>query len=120
MTLRPRREPLLVRTRARFSCVGDGLCCSDIHACALVKHRQLTRHGPLFLLGESTKWRTLSGAFPMRRLSLAPQKHWVSICAGAVAVAHGATVHINKDSVRIANPARNLGRIALRRITPGS
>jgi hypothetical protein len=32
MTLHPRREPLLVRTGARFSCAGDGLCCSDIHA----------------------------------------------------------------------------------------
>jgi len=32
MTLRPRREPLLVRTGARFTCEGDGLCCSDIHA----------------------------------------------------------------------------------------
>jgi hypothetical protein len=27
-----RREPLLVRPGARFDCVGDGLCCSDIHA----------------------------------------------------------------------------------------
>lgn len=32
MTSGPRREPLLLRTGARFSCVGDGLCCSDIHA----------------------------------------------------------------------------------------
>lgn len=32
MTLRPRREPLLLRPGARFSCFGDGLCCSDIHA----------------------------------------------------------------------------------------
>ena len=32
MTLRSRREPLLVRTGARFTCEGDGLCCSDIHA----------------------------------------------------------------------------------------
>lgn len=32
MTLRPRREPMLVRTGARFSCEGDGLCCSDVHA----------------------------------------------------------------------------------------
>ena len=27
-----KREPLLVRPGARFDCVGDGLCCSDIHA----------------------------------------------------------------------------------------
>ncbi len=32
MTVPARREPLLVRPRARFGCVGDGLCCSDIHA----------------------------------------------------------------------------------------
>ena len=32
MTVLARREPLLVRPRARFGCVGDGLCCSDIHA----------------------------------------------------------------------------------------
>ncbi len=32
MTVRARREPLLVRAGARFDCVGDGLCCSDIHA----------------------------------------------------------------------------------------
>lgn len=32
MTVRARREPLLVRHGARFDCVGDGLCCSDIHA----------------------------------------------------------------------------------------
>ncbi|MGB5812780.1 MAG: hypothetical protein WBG86_19755 [Polyangiales bacterium] len=32
MSLRPRREPLLVRPGACFSCEGDGLCCSDIHA----------------------------------------------------------------------------------------
>jgi len=32
MTVLARREPLLVRPRARFDCVGDGLCCSDIHA----------------------------------------------------------------------------------------
>ncbi len=32
MTLRPIREPLLVRAGARFSCEGDGLCCSDVHA----------------------------------------------------------------------------------------
>lgn len=32
MTVRARREPLLVRPGARFDCVGDGLCCSDIHA----------------------------------------------------------------------------------------
>ena len=29
---RARREPLLIRPGARFECVGDGLCCSDIHA----------------------------------------------------------------------------------------
>ena len=32
MTTLARREPLLVREGARFDCVGDGLCCSDIHA----------------------------------------------------------------------------------------
>lgn len=32
MTRLARREPLLVRLGARFDCVGDGLCCSDIHA----------------------------------------------------------------------------------------
>jgi len=32
MTVLARREPLLVRHGARFDCVGDGLCCSDIHA----------------------------------------------------------------------------------------
>ena len=32
MTVHAKREPLLVRTGARFDCVGDGLCCSDIHA----------------------------------------------------------------------------------------
>lgn len=32
MTVHARREPLLVRPGARFECVGDGLCCSDIHA----------------------------------------------------------------------------------------
>ena len=32
MTVLARREPLLVRTGARFDCSGDGLCCSDIHA----------------------------------------------------------------------------------------
>lgn len=32
MTIHARREPLLVRVGARFECVGDGLCCSDIHA----------------------------------------------------------------------------------------
>lgn len=32
MTALARREPLLVRPGARFDCVGDGLCCSDIHA----------------------------------------------------------------------------------------
>jgi hypothetical protein len=32
MTVMARREPLLVRPGARFDCVGDGLCCSDIHA----------------------------------------------------------------------------------------
>jgi hypothetical protein len=32
MSMRARREPLLVRPGARFECVGDGLCCSDIHA----------------------------------------------------------------------------------------
>ncbi len=32
MTVYARREPLLVRPGARFDCVGDGLCCSDIHA----------------------------------------------------------------------------------------
>jgi hypothetical protein len=32
VTVRARREPLLVRRGARFDCVGDGLCCSDIHA----------------------------------------------------------------------------------------
>lgn len=32
MTAHARREPLLVRAGARFDCVGDGLCCSDIHA----------------------------------------------------------------------------------------
>lgn len=31
MTVLARREPLLVRPGARFECVGDGLCCSDIH-----------------------------------------------------------------------------------------
>ncbi|MDH3199695.1 MAG: hypothetical protein OEM15_02265 [Myxococcales bacterium] len=30
--LRPKREPMLLRTGARFSCEGDGLCCSDVHA----------------------------------------------------------------------------------------
>jgi len=32
MIVHARREPLLVRAGARFDCVGDGLCCSDIHA----------------------------------------------------------------------------------------
>jgi len=32
MKVYARREPLLVRPGARFDCVGDGLCCSDIHA----------------------------------------------------------------------------------------
>lgn len=32
MTAHARREPLLIRPGARFECVGDGLCCSDIHA----------------------------------------------------------------------------------------
>lgn len=32
MTVKAKREPLLVRRGARFDCVGDGLCCSDIHA----------------------------------------------------------------------------------------
>ena len=32
MSTKPRREPLLIRPGARFDCVGDGLCCSDIHA----------------------------------------------------------------------------------------
>jgi hypothetical protein len=32
MTVLARREPLLARPGARFDCVGDGLCCSDIHA----------------------------------------------------------------------------------------
>ncbi len=32
MTLRPRCEPMLARPGARFSCEGDGLCCSDVHA----------------------------------------------------------------------------------------
>jgi hypothetical protein len=32
MTNKARREPLLIRPGARFDCVGDGLCCSDIHA----------------------------------------------------------------------------------------
>lgn len=32
MKVLARREPLLVRPGARFDCVGDGLCCSDIHA----------------------------------------------------------------------------------------
>lgn len=32
MSIKARREPLLIRPGARFDCVGDGLCCSDIHA----------------------------------------------------------------------------------------
>jgi Fe-S-cluster containining protein len=32
VTVKARREPLLVRPGARFDCAGDGLCCSDIHA----------------------------------------------------------------------------------------
>jgi len=32
MKVLARREPLLIRPGARFDCVGDGLCCSDIHA----------------------------------------------------------------------------------------
>lgn len=32
MSVPARREPLLIRPGARFDCVGDGLCCSDIHA----------------------------------------------------------------------------------------
>lgn len=32
MKVLAKREPLLVRPGARFDCVGDGLCCSDIHA----------------------------------------------------------------------------------------
>ncbi|MDH3726696.1 MAG: hypothetical protein OER77_04120 [Myxococcales bacterium] len=32
MTPGPRPEPMLVRNGARFSCEGDGLCCSDVHA----------------------------------------------------------------------------------------
>jgi len=32
VTVLARREPLLIRPGARFDCVGDGLCCSDIHA----------------------------------------------------------------------------------------
>ena len=32
MKVLARREPLFVRPGARFDCVGDGLCCSDIHA----------------------------------------------------------------------------------------
>ncbi len=32
MKVLARREPLLVRSGARFDCMGDGLCCSDIHS----------------------------------------------------------------------------------------
>ena len=28
----PRSRPLLVRPGARFTCSGDGLCCTDLHA----------------------------------------------------------------------------------------
>lgn len=33
------REPLVVRPGARFDCVGDGLCCSDIHAVGALGER---------------------------------------------------------------------------------
>jgi hypothetical protein len=39
MTVYSRREPLLVRPGARFDCVGDGLCCSDIHAVGALTER---------------------------------------------------------------------------------
>ena len=39
MTIKARREPLLVRPGARFECFGDGLCCSDIHAVGALSER---------------------------------------------------------------------------------
>lgn len=43
MTVYARREPLLVRPGARFECMGDGLCCSDIHAVGALSERDCER-----------------------------------------------------------------------------
>jgi hypothetical protein len=36
-----RVRPLLVRPGARFACVGDGLCCTDVHALGPVRRREV-------------------------------------------------------------------------------
>ena len=36
----PRARPLLVRQGARYTCFGDGLCCTDIHALGPVTRRE--------------------------------------------------------------------------------
>ncbi|MDB4972519.1 MAG: hypothetical protein JWN48_860 [Myxococcaceae bacterium] len=36
----PRARPLLVRKGARYTCFGDGLCCTDIHALGPVTRRE--------------------------------------------------------------------------------
>jgi hypothetical protein len=36
----PRARPLLVRRGARYTCFGDGLCCTDIHALGPVTRRE--------------------------------------------------------------------------------
>lgn len=36
----PRLRPLLVRPGARYTCFGDGLCCTDIHALGPVTRRE--------------------------------------------------------------------------------
>jgi len=53
-TPEPRARPLLVRPGARFTCSGDGLCCTDLHALgpltrAEVKLVQKIRPGSVFM-----------------------------------------------------------------------
>jgi len=38
--LRPRSRPLRVRPGVRFACVGDGLCCADVHAVGPISPRE--------------------------------------------------------------------------------
>ncbi|HEX5658235.1 MAG TPA: hypothetical protein VFX59_13625 [Polyangiales bacterium] len=69
MSSLPKSRPLLVREGARYTCFGDGLCCTDIHALgpvtrkekaevellepgALVRHKDLGQ--PVFKVDEDT------------------------------------------------------------------
>jgi len=43
----PRARPLLVRPGARFTCSGDGLCCTDLHALGPMTRTEVTLMGKL-------------------------------------------------------------------------